>query len=308
MGYWDNVGNGVLATKWLIEDVLHLSDEEIKEQLCAKLFIDNKLGGMLACCFEYSPYRAIQATYPNKFKPSDFKVMPKNYWTKDKIVEELKHLIIEKFNGDDDKIRELINQKFFIDNNLGFALSKFFNGSPYKAIDHIFPGKFKPWEFKSTPKGYWEIKENRCSAIKWLISEELQLSVEELKEQLTINLFTQNGLGGVIANYYDNNPFKAIEEAYPNELNPWDIRVPCGYWNDDNNKIGAIKWLIEEKLKLSNEELKEKLSVSIFEENKLNGLLKHHFKGSPYLAIDFAYPNKFKKEDFKNYVYYKIEK
>ena len=64
---------GIEATKWLVEEKLKLTDEELKEQLSQKLFIDNNLGGMLYTCFNSSPYKAINETYPNKFKPEDFK-------------------------------------------------------------------------------------------------------------------------------------------------------------------------------------------------------------------------------------------
>jgi hypothetical protein len=71
--YWDNKENGIKATKWLIEEKLKLNDEELKEQLSVKLFIENGVGGMLQHCFNYSPYEAINTTYPNRFKKSDFK-------------------------------------------------------------------------------------------------------------------------------------------------------------------------------------------------------------------------------------------
>ena len=69
----DAITNSIKATKYLIEEKLKLTDEEIKEQLSSNLFKDNNLYNVLKFCFNYSPYQAINATYPNKFKPEDFK-------------------------------------------------------------------------------------------------------------------------------------------------------------------------------------------------------------------------------------------
>ena len=75
-GTWqrpDTIPNAIKVTKWLIEEKLKLTDEEIKEQLSAKLFLTNGLSSVLQQCFNGSPYQAINETYPNKFKPEDFK-------------------------------------------------------------------------------------------------------------------------------------------------------------------------------------------------------------------------------------------
>ena len=80
-GVWqrpDAVSNAIKVTKYLIEEKLKLTDEEIKEQLSINLFKDNKLLSMLDTCFNGSPYQAINETYPNKFKLEDFKYFYKS--------------------------------------------------------------------------------------------------------------------------------------------------------------------------------------------------------------------------------------
>ncbi|MBQ3422015.1 MAG: hypothetical protein IJH34_10165, partial [Romboutsia sp.] len=69
---WNNRCNGIKATKWLIEEKLKLTEEELKEQLSYTLFVENGLLGMLVNCFKGSPYEAINSVYPNKFKKSFF--------------------------------------------------------------------------------------------------------------------------------------------------------------------------------------------------------------------------------------------
>jgi hypothetical protein len=58
-----------------------------------------------------------------------------------------------------------------------------------------------------------------------------------------------------------------------------------------------VKWLIEERLKWSDEEIKSKLSQETFKENGLNGVLRY-FNSSPYQAMEAAYPGRFKKWEF----------
>ena len=56
----------------------------------------------------------------------------------------------------------------------------------------------------------------------------------------------------------------------------------------------ATIWLIEEKLKWSDDDIKEKLSANIFEKNSLGGMLAILFNDNSYFAIENAYPGKFK--------------
>ena len=54
----------------MYKEKLKLIYEEIKEQLSTNLFENNKF---VNNCSNGSPYQVINATYPNKFKPEDFK-------------------------------------------------------------------------------------------------------------------------------------------------------------------------------------------------------------------------------------------
>ena len=142
------ITNAIKITKYLIEEKLKLTDEELKEQLSKKLFEDNKLSGMLQFCFNSSPYQAINTIYPNRFKEWEFKNVPINFWNKEKGIEATKWLIEEKLKLTDEELKEQLSQKLFIDNNLGGMLYTCFNSSPYKAINETYPNKFKPEDFK----------------------------------------------------------------------------------------------------------------------------------------------------------------
>ena len=173
-----------------------------------------------------------------------------------------------------------------------------FDDSPYKAINSTYPNKFKEWEFKSVPMNFW-IKEKGIEATKWLIEEKLKLTDEELKEQLSQKLFKDNNLYGMLNICFNNSPYQAINTTYPNKFKEWEFKcTPNSFWTKEKG-IEATKWLVEEKLKLTDEEIKEQSSVNLFKDNSLYNMLYNCFNSSPYQAINATYPNKFKPEDFK---------
>lgn len=306
-GFWQQpeaLNNAKIITQYLIEEKLKWSDEEIKEQLSVKVLKENGLGGMSLCCFNSSPFKAIDHAYPNKFNAWEFPFVPSNYWSDvnngvEHGIKATKWLIEEKLKLSDEELKEQLSKKLFIENKMGSMLNICFNNSPYRAISLAYPNKFKPWEFKMSPMGYWKDVNNGIEATKWLIEERLKLNKIQIKEQLSIKLFKENNLIGMLSNCFNDSPYEAINMAYPNEFKPWEFScVGQGYWQNEDNRRLAIKWLIEEKLQLSDEEIKKQVSFKLFKDNGLKGLLSCYFNGSPFEAINFAYPNKFKKSDF----------
>ena len=300
-GTWqrpDAISNSVKVTKYLVEEKLKLSDEELKEQLSLKLFKDYKLGGMADICFNNSPYQAINTAYPDKFKEWEFKNTSRDFWTKEKAIESTKWLIEEKLKLTDEELKEKLSTKLFKEHNLMGMLSICFDYSTYRAIDETYPNKFKEWEFKQVPRNFWT-KEKGIEVTKWLIEEKLKLTDEEIKEQLSKKLFEDNNLSGMLQQCFNCSPYQAINETYPNKFKEWEFKnTPNKFWTKEK-AIESTKWLIEEKLKLTDKELKEQLSAKLFLTNGLSSMLYFCFKNSPYQAINETYPNKFKPEDFK---------
>lgn len=302
-GIWkrpDAKENAKKCVRYLIEDKLQWSEENIKENLSVKTFRAYKLFPMLCECFDSSPYKAICSIYPNKFKQWEFRIVSNNYWNKEHGIEATKCLIEEKLKLTDKELKEQLSVKLFIDNDLANMLNSCFENSPWKAIEATYPNRFKPWEFSSIPRSYWN-KENSIKATRWLIEEKLKLSDEQIKESISTKIFRDNNLGGMLSMRYNSSPWDAINTVYPGRFKPWEFkRAPNKYWTRETC-IEAVKWLIEEKLKLSDEQIKEKLSLNLFRENNLGGMMTNFFNNSPFEAINLAYPNKFKKLDFKNY-------
>lgn len=293
-GFWQQteaMNNAIILTKYLIEDLLKLSDKEIIEKICNQLFKQYKLGGMLGRCFNGSPYEAINLAYPNKFKPWEFKMSPMGIWKdKDNIIKATKWLIEDKLKLTDEELKECLSQKLFYENGLRGMLGVL-KDSPYEAINLAYPNKFKPWEFKQVSNNYWDDKHNGIKAVKWLIEEKLQLADEELKKILSYEIFTNYGLKGMIMQCFNDSPYEAINLAYPNKFKEWEFNnSPINYWTVENG-IKATKWLIEDVLKLNKDELST-INRQTFIDYGLGGMLYICFNNNPQKAIK-EYCNKF---------------
>ena len=204
-----------------------------------------------------------------------------------------KTLIEKVLKWNDDDIKQKLSSNIFEKNSLCGMLVILFNGSPYLAIENAYPGKFKPWELPCVSNSFWNLKTAKEATI-WLIEEKLKWNDDDIKEKLSANIFIQNSLGGMLVILFNSSPYLAIENAYPGKFKPWEL--PCvsnSFWNLKTAKEATI-WLIEEKLKWNDDDIKEKLSANIFIQNSLGGMLTILFNNSPYLAIENAYPGKFK--------------
>ena len=159
---------------------------------------------------------------------------------------------------------------------------------------------------KRFPSGCWKYfdkinYEDAAIVTRIMIEEVLQWSEEEMFEKLTHKTFSDNKLSGMLQIVFNNSPYEAINSAYPGKYKPWQFEyVPNSYWTLEKG-IEATKWLIEEKLKWTGEEVSGKLTHKSFFENGLSGMLMLVFNCSPYEAINSAYPGKYVKTDFFGY-------
>lgn len=189
-----------------------------------------------------------------------------------------------------------ITQEDFKMNRLGELLATWFRASPYDALDMAFPElNIKPWEMKTTPQGFYLTKENRVNAIRWLVEEIIAKRPENRDRELrnvlldiTEQDFYANRLTGLLCHHLGNSPYKAITEAYPElGIKPWEMAVtPQGFYKQRENRISAIRWLADEKLRKDPRDL----TREDFDNNKLGGMLSNYYGHSPYNAVVDSYP------------------
>ena len=86
---------------------------------------------------------------------------------------------------------------------------------------------------KTFPKGFWqqpEAKQNAAKCTRYLIEEILRYDDETLKKKKSQSIFTKNKLAGMLITCFNNSPYEAIDNAYPNKFKEWEFKtVSRGY-------------------------------------------------------------------------------
>ncbi|WAH36488.1 hypothetical protein [Alicyclobacillus dauci] len=148
-GYWKGENgriHAITATKWLIEEKLKIPIEAVPSTVKSSHFGQNGLSSMLKEVFLGSPYEAIEATYPGRFKQWQFSSMGNGYWNGPKGLthakEALKWLLFEKLNLEIDEIPYRVSGETFRKYGLGNMLKQVFHGSVSKALNLIYPEQF----------------------------------------------------------------------------------------------------------------------------------------------------------------------
>lgn len=187
--------------KWKIEDV----PNKFRKSVLTK----NKLGGMLAQCFHNSPLECILTLMGDTYKPWEYNVAPTNYWTKETGLFATNYMI-NKLKWNDEDIKEKICLKTFKDFGLLPMLMKIYDGSPYKAINQLYPGRFKEWELNNVPLNFWN-DDNCKKAILWVIENKLGNRYTEIPLEEIRAIFVKSGLGYILQHKFNNSIKKIFD-------------------------------------------------------------------------------------------------
>ncbi len=172
--------------------------------------------------------------------------------------------------------RDII-EKDFHSNRLRGLLHHYYNWSPYAALREA-GYDFHPWELRCAPMRFYESKDNRKAAIRWLVDK-----LKKDPRDTTREDFESNRLGGLLTDYYRGSPYDAFKEA-GYSFYPWELlQTPHGFYESKDNRIAAICWLVVELKKDARDITKED-----FHSNRLGGLLYNYYNNSPYDALKEA--------------------
>ncbi|MDR5046707.1 DUF4046 domain-containing protein [Bacillus thuringiensis] len=299
---WDE--NNEMAkrvTRYLLTEILNWNEEEIKQNWNVSLIAKYRLRGVLQHRYENSPYAMINDLYPNQFKEWEFKMTPLNFWTKNKALQLLKWTIEEKEKLLPKKILRIYGQKWLKEQKLSTPLRVFWDGSPYAMINDLYPNVFKEWQFTKSPNKFWT-KEKALQALKWTIEEKEKLDLEELRNIYGGKWLIQSGLKGACQLCWEDSPYAMINDLYPNQFKEWEFKMtPNGFWTKEK-ALDALRWTIEEREKLTDEQLLQKYTIRWIKSHRLWTPLMKYWNGSPYAMINDLYPNKYLKNSFRGYV------
>ncbi len=276
---WSDESTRLDAIRFLVRKVLQTDPRKVK----GRDFRENNLRSLLANYYGDSTYTAISKAYPElNIKEWEMAASPSGLWINEETrAMAIRWLVEVKLAGGKD-IRAL-GCKDFRKHGLGGLLYMYFSNSPYKAISFAYPELgIRPWEMASTPPGFFDAKENRVSAVKWLIEVKSEGQLDP--KGISIEDFVSNGLRGLM-DHYSSSPYAAISEAYPElGIRPWEMGItPQNFFKRKPNRVKAVRWLVR-KLEKDPRDMHHE----DFTSNGLSSLIaKYH---STHAAISEAYP------------------
>ncbi|MDR5024114.1 DUF4046 domain-containing protein [Bacillus thuringiensis] len=290
------------VTKYLIEEKLKWDEQDIKQNWSTPLIVKSRLRGLVKQVYQNSPFKMLDDAYPNHFKEWELNMTPLNFWTKEKALEVLQYVIEEKENLSRYELLDVYGQKWLSQQKLGSPLRVLWEGSPYAMINDLYPGVFKEWQFQMVPNKFWT-KEKAREALRWTIEEKEKISQKKLIKIYDLNWLKNHGLGGACTLIWNGDTYAMINDLYPNCFKEWEFKVaPNDFWTKEKARE-ALRWIIEEKEMLTEEQLLRVYTSRWVKKRKLGTPLVRYWQGSPYAMINDLYPQRYTKAMFKSYRY-----
>lgn len=107
--------------------------------------------------------------------------------------------------------------------------------------------RWLPWQFTSTPQGFWQDVRNRLAFLDWL---EVQLGIEENEDWYHVSKqdFADYGGAGLLNNYYQDSVSIALRELRSQvRWQPWRFETtPQGFWQSVENRCRYMSWLAKQ--------------------------------------------------------------
>ena len=232
-------------------------------------------------------YKGVQSGMYNKY-PADF--MDENNM---KII--MRYIFLEERNYGKEDICKLVRADLKILHlTIFFKIKSCF----YDIINISFPEmQIKEWEMCCVSNTFWHIPENRKRYFTWLC-EKYKLDITKKEDLCRINIFFLKSNYGSKVISAAGGVYPFIKECTNTPYLEWEI-CKVAKWDEQKAHI-AVKWLIEEKLKLSCDKINEYSDsqlLKIVTRNEvikydLQGLLKSIFKMQILDMIRFEYPKK----------------
>lgn len=130
------------ATRWMIE-AEGIATEEVPRLVTPGLFATYDLSGMLSMCFHGSCYRAIENAFPGRYRPWEFKNVPKHFWSGEKGLENARaatRWLAEKvLHIPREHVLSEMTYEMFRKHGLGGMLTRCFGGSSKAALRWAYP-------------------------------------------------------------------------------------------------------------------------------------------------------------------------
>ncbi|CAK8583524.1 DUF4046 domain-containing protein [Priestia megaterium] len=158
---------------------------------------------------------------------------------------------------------------------------------------------------KRFPNGFFVGNEGKTYMnyiTRYLLEQRLSIPIHEIPLKVGADTLWSHRLRPP-AMLYGWNYYEVIDNAYPGEFQPWEFRqVPRKYWKGEEGKnraIEAVKYVLEEELKIPFNEIPHRVNFHFFNQYGLGGVFSL-FRQSPFQVIEAVYPGSFKPWQFAN--------
>ena len=229
-----------------------------------------------------------------------YKKFPNNYLDKESIKVMVRYLILDSYNYTREDVLAKVNQTFFSTNQLGGA-RKFFNNGYVEMLIYCFPEwELKPWEFRQVNNNsFWKDTKNQKDFICWVAQKEgLDITTKEGLRKLTAQVLSKYGGGKCMV--HAGGLFELLNTVAQGRYKKWEITKMVSWSTED--VIIATKWLIEEKLQYSPEQVCN-IKIADFAKYNLDGMLQKACKHSIIEALELAYPGKYYRDGIRGIKY-----
>jgi len=287
--YWENKKNRIDAIKWLFEEKLNWSKEEIKNNATEQILKNNGFSDI----YRYRQFPLLmQSVYPDLFTGEKKKGKGEiKEDQKQEAIEKTKNLIKNKLKWTEQDIKTKLNAEIFIENGLQDVLDLFDN-NPVSVIRATYPNAFKNWQGPVIEQQKKQTKQNNIQKIRDMFDNELHWSDEEIKQNFNGSVMSKNGLDNILKIQFNGDFYKAFNAAYPNRFHPWEFQqMPGSFWKNSNNAQEAVKWLFEQKLGWSKEEIQSNASIQTLIDNGFGYLVRNVYHNDINKVLQQVYPD-----------------
>lgn len=142
----------------------------------------------------------------------------------------LRYLILEKLSWNRETLCQTFNLSLLKEYKLDRALQKAYKNIIFPYVSESFPEwELNPWELQKSrvPVGFWT-EEHTAKATRWLFTQKLKWSYEQISNNVSGSTFQRNNLGGMLQLVFHNNACAAVEHAFP-EYDWTYLRERAGY-------------------------------------------------------------------------------
>ncbi|MDR4190856.1 hypothetical protein FO521_29060 [Bacillus pseudomycoides] len=113
------------------------------------------------------------------------------------------------------------------------------------------------------------------------------------------NWLKERKLGLALEKYMHRQRLKFISELYPGKFKEKEINKNLRVFKTKEEALEVLRWTIEEKEKLSNQQLLKVYDLKWLRKVGLEGVCNYFWNSSPYAMLNDLYPNCFKEWELK---------